>query len=150
MLNNKKIWVVVQKERGQPLEVISYTNFMRRKDLKESHIITTIRSEEKPKFEIEKTYAINESNFNFGWISPNCTTFSCGEYGHIGLACRLCEEYDIKGIKTITPDDNLLENGWIKVTPKGWMGWWDKINDKQIEFLNNRNIPSWKENLIYE
>ena len=102
-------------------------------------VVAIIESVEKPGISVFKQYPVNSENFRTGWLSPDCTSFSCEYMGHIGLAMRIVKEFF--GLpENPTADDALLEKGWIKVMNRTWLGEWDKINDKQMAFLEEKGF----------
>ena len=105
----------------------------------ESDVVAIIESKDKPNISVFKQYAINSENFHTGWLSPDCTSFSCSYMGHISLATKIVNEI-IKDYESVIPDDVLLEKGWIKVANGKWLGRWRKINDKQIAFLEKKGF----------
>lgn len=103
-------------------------------------IVEIVLSETKPELNIYEQYPVNCKDIFSGWMSPDGTTFSCGEYGHIDCAERLCKELHIPIERITVSDDKLIENGWIKIVRRQWWGRWDKITDKQIDVLESLNI----------
>lgn len=88
-----------------------------------------------------KKYPINDFDICNGWLSPGGTTFSCEEYSNNKCAEMLCKEFNIPTKGTLSADDALLKNGWIKIVYKEWCGYWDRINDIQIQVLESLYIP---------
>lgn len=103
-------------------------------------VVEIIISEEPPKISVYKLYPVNAQSIHNGWMNQNGTTFSCGAYGHIRCAEKLVEEFNISEIGTIHADDALLEHGWIKIANRRWYGRWGKINDKQIQVLDELGL----------
>ena len=105
-------------------------------------IVCVVESEKKPKLKLFEKYLVNRPDFKYGWLSPDCTSYSCSYMGHINLANDICCELynkDATGMVALY-DEFLLDNGWIKVGRSGWYGRWEKISDQQVEFLESKNI----------
>ena len=105
-------------------------------------VLAIIESEEKPNLSVFKKYPVNRKDFHTGWLSPDCTSFSCSYMGHISLAIKIVREV-LKMPTSVVADDVLLEKGWIKVMSGRWLGYWDKISDKQVTFLEERGIKCY-------
>ena len=103
----------------------------------EKDVVAVIESVEKPNISVFRQYPINDERFVTGWLSPDCTTFSCGYMGHIGLAMKIVEEL-FNEPQNVTADDFLLEHGWVKVMNEKWLGCLDQMNDSQVEFLERK------------
>lgn len=102
-------------------------------------VLSIIESEEKPKISVFRQYTVNDEHFNTGWLSPECTSFSCHYMGHIRLAMDICR--DIYGMpETDIADDILLGKGWVKVQCGKWFADWYKINDKQAAYLEKKGF----------
>lgn len=101
-------------------------------------IVKIVLSEEKPKLDLKDAYPINDPDFKCGWISPDCTTYSCGYMEHIDCAMAIREYlYDKKG--EVIADDHLLDCGWVKLlSGQRWLGYLHKMNDKQMKFIEDR------------
>lgn len=64
---------------------------------------------------LEERYPVNDPNFQYGWISPQGTTYHCGYYGHMDCADLLAETfYSVQN--PIAGDHILLNHGWLKTT----------------------------------
>ena len=117
-------------------------------------IIKIVESEKQPSYHdpLLAPYFINTDDFSCGWISPDGNTYSCSHYGHLDLAEKLCEEFNIKfGYNVIeskvdslsslhmynAPDECLLHNGWIKIdSSRNHYCLWDKVTDKACAKLD--------------
>lgn len=108
-------------------------------------IVAIIESEAEPELELFQKYFVNSSNFNYGWLSPECVSYSCLYMGHIRLANDICRKLYNKD--SSLNDDFLLDMGWIKVYSTEWYGDWNKINNKQIKFLEEKNIKNFTDEL---
>lgn len=104
-------------------------------------VVSIVERHTKPLISVYRQYPYNSRAFRTGWISPDCNTFSCDYMGHLKLAVQITEElyglYDCA-----TPDDELFERGWIKVSNKRAVFNWDKITDKQAERLQDWGIST--------
>ena len=105
-------------------------------------VLAIIESVEKPSISVFKQYPVNSETFRTGWLSPDCTSFSCSYMGHIRLAMQITREF-LKMPESAVADDVLLEKGWIKVMNGKWLGDWDKINDKQAAFLEEKGFKEY-------
>lgn len=104
-----------------------------------SDVLAIIESEEKPNVSVFRKYPVNNEHFDTGWLSPECTSFSCHYMGHIRLAMDICR--DIYGMpETNIADDVLLGKGWIKVQNGRWLAMWDKINDEQALYIEKKGF----------
>jgi len=112
-------------------------------------IVCVVESEEEPTLKLFQQYAINQSDFHYGWLSPDCTSYTCHYMGHCQLASDICRELYNNKVDALA-DEFLLNNGWIKVATDGWYGRWDKINDKQVMFLDNKGIKFFLEAETYK
>ena len=107
-------------------------------------IIRFIISEETPTIDIEEQYPVNSENIADSWVSPSCVTYTCGSYGHIDCAERLCDSYGYNRSEYGCPADEILfEKGWIKIMRNQWYGHWSYITDRQVLFLTNRGISHY-------
>ena len=102
-------------------------------------VLAIIESEEKPNISVFKQYPVNSEHFHTGWLSPDCTSFSCSYMGHIHLAMKIIHEL-LNMPESVVADDVLLEKGWIKVMNGKWLGYWDNINDEQVIFLEKKGF----------
>lgn len=109
-------------------------------DIENGNIVNIVESEEPPTLSLEEKWITNSPDFDCGWVSPDCKTYWCSYMEHLDLASHICEVvYKIS--PRFTPDDYLLDRGWIKVySNDGWTGDWTKINDNQIKMLDNMGI----------
>lgn len=105
----------------------------------EKDVVAIIESYKKPNISVFKQYPINNAMFHTGWVSPDCTTFSCGYMEHIGLAMKIVEElFAIP--EHVVADDFLLDLGWIKVMHGKYLFHYGKINNKQAVFLQEKGF----------
>lgn len=109
-------------------------------------IVAIIESDQRPKLRLFQMYSVNNANFRYGWLSPDCTSYSCSYMCHMDCANDIVDElYRGKTMVDSHADDFLLKNGWIKVTNSGWFGWPNKISLEQINFLGGHNIRNYLE-----
>jgi len=126
-------------ENVVPLAMNPYGGYHSLKyDIEHGNIVNIIESEEEPKLELWQEYEVNNENFHYGWVSPDCITYGCNYMGHTSLAIRICETFYNK-IGNLA-DDWLLEHGWVKVDNQGWLGYLWKMNDKQVKWLEQNSI----------
>ena len=51
-----------------------------------------------------------------GWLSPGGELIECGYWGHIDRAYEILEtHYELKHFYNNTPDEDLIQRGWIKL-----------------------------------
>ena len=102
-------------------------------------VVAIVERATKPCISVYIQYPYNRRTFETGWISPDCNTFSCDYMGHYKLADKIASE--LYGCDDLcTADDFLLDRGWIKVNHKRAVFDWEKINDRQAEYLKDRGI----------
>lgn len=101
-------------------------------------IVKIVLSEEEPELDLKDAYPINDPDFRCGWISPDCTTYSCGYMEHINCAMAIMEHLYGQS-EDVTADDTLLDSGWVKLlSGQRWLGYLDEMNDEQIRFIEDR------------
>lgn len=108
-------------------------------DIENNNIVQIVESETKPILDLASAWTINAKNFKCGWVSPDCTTYSCSYMEHISLAHHICQVIYQKHDWSLS-DDFLFNQGWIKVYNDGWTGDFEKINDNQIRLMENMGI----------
>lgn len=108
-------------------------------DIDAGNVVRIIESDTKPVLSLNEVYEVNSPNFKYGWLSPECVSYSCDVMGHIDLSEKICNEIYNKPYFPRS-DDWLLDQGWIKIYHDGWFGHWEFINDEQIEWLEAHNI----------
>lgn len=102
-------------------------------------VLAIIESDENPSLSVFEQYPVNSKYFETGWLSPDCTSFSCSYMGHIRLAMNLARDFYGMHENNVA-DDILLEKGWVKVMNGKWLGYWEKINDKQAAFIEKMGL----------
>ena len=73
-----------------------------------------------------------------GYLSPMGYLYPCESYGHLSLATEICESiYDLE-LGELDSEEYLLKNGFICIRARDMFFEKnkDKLNDMQIEFLN--------------
>ena len=55
------------------------------------------------------------NNMLIGWLSPNGVFYECDYWNHIDLAYSLLNDLAIEPKNDNTPDEELIQRGWIKL-----------------------------------
>lgn len=114
-------------------------------DKSSNTIVRIIESDTKPVLSLSEMYPVNAEQLQDAWMSPDGTTYSCNSYGHCELAERIVKEFNIGKVEHNksffnAPDDKLLFLGWIKIVGGKWLGYYNRITDRQISILEAKNI----------
>lgn len=102
-------------------------------------IIQIVEQNSPPKLSLSDIYSVDDPNFKYGWLSPDCIKYGCDYGEHYQLAIKICEEFFPEEF-VAHEDDFLQQKGWIKVDGKTWVGEFSKISNKQAEFLLNNGF----------
>lgn len=103
-------------------------------------IVRIVESEQPPDVSVYEFYPSGLPGMQNGWMSPDASTFTCGAYGHLDCAEKLCTEFNVLPRNPAGPDETLFAQGWVKIMSGTWYGLWRSVNDKQIQELERLGI----------
>lgn len=96
-------------------------------------IVRIIESEAQPDISVFELYPPGLPQIQNGWMAPDASIFTCGAYGHLDCAEKLCSAFQVRPYDPTGPDETLLAHGWIKILSRTWFGNWRAVTDKQIQ-----------------
>lgn len=104
--------------------------------------VRIIESDTWPKLSLEEVFPKNNDKFRYGWVSPECDTYSCEYMEHAECASKICEAFGYPSIidgRINAPDDILIQKGWAKIMPRQKCYYSDRnVNDAVVKWLDER------------